>query len=105
MLIIPLQDVPNQVVSVPLSGQSVQISVYLRGTDLFMDVFVGASVPVIQGVICQNENLIVRNLYLGFQGDFAFFDTEGSDDPVYTGLGTRFQLVYIEPSELPEGIG
>jgi hypothetical protein len=104
MLAIPLQAVPNQTLAVALSGRSVQLNVYLRGSDMFIDVFL-SGVTIIRGVICQNLNRIVRDLYFGFPGDFAFFDTQGSDDPVYTGLGDRFQLIYLEPSDLPEGIG
>lgn len=106
MLLIPLQAVPNQTVSVLLSNQSVRLNVYLRGANLFMDVFQGVDdAAVIVGVICENKNRIIRDLYFGFQGDFAFYDTQAEADPEYTGLGSRYQLIYIEPSELPEGVG
>ncbi|MCP1257899.1 phage baseplate plug family protein [Acetobacter lambici] len=29
-------------------------------------------------------------------GDLAFADTQGTQDPDYTGLGSRFVLVYAE---------
>lgn len=102
--IIPLQSTPNQTLAVPLAGQSCDLNIYQKAPGLFIDVFLNGE-TVILGVICQNANRIIRDLYLGFAGDFAFFDTQGSDDPVYTGLGGRFQLVYIEASELPEGVG
>ena len=57
-------------------------------------------VLIIGGVICENLNRIVRSLYLGFAGDLAFIDNQGSTDPVYTGLGTRYSLAYIEADEL-----
>lgn len=105
--IVPLTAVPNQTLAVPLAGQNCRLNVYQKNSGLFMDVLVDDS-PIILGVICQNANRIVRDLYLGFAGDFAFYDTQAGStptDPVYTGLGARYQLVYIEASELPEGVG
>ncbi len=51
-----------------------------------MDVLVN-DVAIISGVICQNLNPIVQNGYLGFLGDLAFMDMQGSSDPEYTGWG------------------
>jgi hypothetical protein len=34
--------------------------------------------PIVQGVVCQRWNRIVRSGYLGFVGDLAFWDTQGS---------------------------
>lgn len=102
--VVPLYAVPNQTFYVPLTGQNCRLSIYQKSTGLFMDVFVDEA-PIILGVICQDRNRIVRDLYLGFLGDFAFYDLQGSTDPIYTGLGDRFQLVYILPDELPEGVG
>jgi hypothetical protein len=104
MLIVPLQAVPNQTVNIQLAGQNCNINVYQKSTGLFFDLYVG-NVLVIAGVICQNLNRIVRSLYLGFIGDFWFADTQGSDDPISTGLGARFELQYIEASDLPAGAG
>ena len=55
---------------------------------------------IIAGVLCQNLNRIVRSLYLGFVGDFMFNDNQGDTDPVYTGFGGRYQLVYFAPADL-----
>jgi len=99
--LIPLSALPNQIEAVALGGQSCILSVNQRSNGLYIDVYVGGS-PIILGVLCENENRIVRNTYLGFLGDFFFFDTRGTDDPDYTGLGDRFQLIYIEETELEE---
>lgn len=54
-------------------------------------------VLVIGGVLCENRNRIVRSKYLGFNGDFAIIDTEGDEDPEWTGFGSgRFVLMYFE---------
>lgn len=108
MLTIPLTATANQTLAVQLSNQTCQIDLQQRGAHgeigLFMNLFV-AGQPIVQGVKCLDRNRIVRDLYLGFLGDLAFFDTQGSDDPFYTGLGARWQLLYIEPGELPPGVG
>ena len=104
MQIIPLQAVPNQTLRVLLDGQATQINLYQKATGLFIDVLVN-DVLIAGGVICENLNRVIRYLYEGFSGDLAFIDSlTGSDgvgtDPVYTGLGTRYSLAYIEPDEL-----
>lgn len=99
MQVVPLQAVPSQIVSCQLATQSTLIAVYQKSTGMFMNVYVDG-VLIIGGVICENLNRIVRSLYLGFTGDFTFVDTQGAEDPSYTGIGTRFFLVYIEASEL-----
>ena len=99
MLYVPLQPVPNQQVSVTLNNQACQINVYQKFYGLFLDLYVSNSL-IISGVLCQNLNRIVRSAYLGFSGDLGFWDQQGTSDPVYTGLGGRFQLVYLSPTDL-----
>lgn len=99
MLVIPLQAVPSQQVSVTLEKQACKINVYQTGTGLYTDLYVNDA-AVITGVISEDANRIVRSAYLGFVGDLAYFDTQGNDDPIYTGLGSRFILAYIEPGDL-----
>jgi hypothetical protein len=104
MQIIPLQPVPSQTVAVLLADQNCQIKCYQKSTGMFLDLYVDDAL-IIGGVICLNLNRIVRSLYLGFIGDLAFIDSTGSADPIYTGLGDRFNLAYLEVSELPPGQG
>lgn len=104
MLTIPVQPVPNQVLQVSLSNQACSIELTQFQYGLFMNVSVSGTL-IIGGVICQNLNRIVRDTYLGFDGDFAFYDTQGTSDPIYTGLGSRWLLLYLSPSDLPSGVG
>jgi hypothetical protein len=104
MQIVPLNANPNQTLTIGLNNQSCQIDVYQTPDALFLDLSVNNQM-IIGGVICQNLNRIVRDLYLGFQGDLGFVDTQGVSDPDYTGLGTRFQLIYLSPSDLQPGVG
>lgn len=99
MQIIPVADVYGQTVSCTVNNQSVLLRIRQVSTGLFMDVTSGGSL-VIGGVICENLNRIVRDVYRGFIGDFAWIDTQGSDDPSSPGLGSRFVLAYLTPSEL-----
>ncbi len=109
MQVVPIQALPNQTFQAQLGGQACIISDYQLQYGLFMDVFLNGA-PIVLNVICQNKNRIVRDLYLGFPGDLAFYDTQqGVDgvgqDPDYTGLDGRYQLIYIEAGELPAGVG
>jgi hypothetical protein len=108
MLIVPLQPVPNQTLQTQLSGQACTFNVVQLAYGVFVDVYVGATL-IIAGVIGLNLTLIVRSAYLGFLGDIVFFDTQGTTDPIYTGFGSRYQLVYLTESDiaafdLPTGI-
>lgn len=99
MQTVPLRAIQNQTTQIVLGGQSCVVHVYQTDYGLFLDLSVNDG-PIIAGVICQNRNRIVRSRYLGFSGDLTFDDTQGSDDPVYTGLGIRFFLLYWTAAEL-----
>lgn len=101
MLLVPLQPLPNQTLQVQLNNQPCTIEVVQFAYGLFMTVYVGSTL-IIATVLCENFNRIVRSSYLGLVGDFVFLDMQGSDDPIYTGLGSRFQLLYLFPDEVPE---
>lgn len=99
MLIVPLQAVPSQTVNVGLADQLCTLNVYQKSTGLYFDLLIN-NVSIVTGVICLNLTKIVRYLYLGFIGDFAFFDTQDGSDPFYTGLGSRYFLAYFSPADL-----
>lgn len=104
MQVIPIQPLPNQTMQVQLANQPCTLNIYQLAYGLFIDVVLNDSI-IVGGVICENLNRIVRSLYLGFVGDFVFVDTQGTDDPIYTGLGDRFILVYLEEADLPADEG
>jgi hypothetical protein len=104
MMVIPVQALPNQSFQVQLGFQSCTIEIIQTTYGLFCNLFIG-NTPIIMGVICLNLVRIVRSLYLGFSGDLCFLDTQGSTDPVYTGLGTRYQFLYLEKQDLPPNVG
>lgn len=94
MQIVPLLAIPSQTFNVVLGGQNCVISVYQRSTGLYLDLTVN-NVPTLNAQICRDRTLLVRLTYLGFAGDLIFMDTAGTSDPVYSGLGTRFKLLYL----------
>lgn len=101
MQTVPLQPVPSQTLAVNLGGQACQISVYQKLYGLFVDLYVdNGQTPIIVGVLAENLNRIVRSAYLGFQGDLAFQDTQGSRNPDWSGLGTRYLLRYLTAADL-----
>lgn len=120
MQVIPVSSVPSQTFSVPLSGQAVQISLYTLGEgesqSLYIDVNSNGE-QIITGRACKAysglPNTVPRLVmtgrrYLGFQGDFVFIDTQASAnnavlDPQYSGLGSRWQLLYLSEADLVAG--
>ena len=99
MNIIPTQPVASSFFSVTLGGQNCQIAVYQKTTGLFLDLSVNG-VQLVGCVLCHDRVRLVREAYLGFIGDLTFIDTQGLADPVYTGLGSRWVLVYLTPADV-----
>ncbi len=91
---IPLIAVPAQSLTVNLSGQQCEIVVAQKGEEVFMSLRVN-SVQVLTNSICRDRVDMVRQEYLPFVGQLAFVDTQGTNDPDYTGFGARYKLAYI----------
>jgi Domain of unknown function (DUF6983) len=99
MMVVPITDTYAQTLNVTLGNQACTLNLYAKSTGLYIDVYVSDTL-IIGGVICLNLVKIVRDLYLGFVGDFTFYDTQGTSAPSSPGLGTRYLLVYLELSDL-----
>lgn len=95
---IPLQPVPSQQLQVVLGGQNCQIALYQKPTGLFFDLNSNA-VDICVAVLAQNRNVLNPIGYTGFQGQLYLVDTQGDTVPVYTGLGSRYQLIYLTAAE------
>ena len=102
MNIVPLSAVANQSVSITLNAQNCQINVYQKRTGMYLDLYV-SNVLILAGAACENLRLMVLTAYLGFVGDLVWLDNQGATDPVYTGVGSRYSLIYVSPSDLPAG--
>lgn len=99
MLVIPLSATPSQTLTALLASQQCKINVYEKTTGVFIDLYVNDA-PIMTGVICRDRVLLVREDYLGFVGDLAFYDTQGTSDPTNSGFGSRYLLVYLAESDL-----
>lgn len=99
-LVVPLSNVPSQNLSITLNGQNCTIQVKQRSTGIYFYLSFNGT-PVCINSRCLNlSRLLLDRGYFGFSGDFMFIDTQGFEDPDYTGLGARFILVYLEATDL-----
>lgn len=99
MLIIPLAAVPSQTLAITLGTQPVQVELRTLETSLYFSLLLNEE-PIVTNRVCRNrQRLLLDAQYRGFQGDFAFVDTQGDTDPAYLGLATRYQLVYFDDGE------
>lgn len=96
---VSLQPVPSQQTQVVLDGQSCTISVYVTHQAMCLDLAVGGA-PIAYAIQCKNCVSLVPTSYLGFTGWLIFFDTQGTEDPQYTGLGSRWVLLYLDQEDL-----
>jgi hypothetical protein len=73
---------------------------------MFLDLAVNGT-QIAYAVQCKNLVSLVPTSYLGFSGWMVFYDTQGTNDPVYTGLSTRWVLLYLDSADLEafNGIG
>lgn len=90
---IPIIAVASQKFTIQLNGQSCAISLDQKSNGLYFSMTVNSK-PCVNSVLCLNLVGLIREKYYGFTGQLAFFDTQGTNDPYYTGLGSRYLLVY-----------
>jgi hypothetical protein len=98
MQTIPLNPVPAQSLEVVLGGQNCVLTVNQKAQGLFLTLIAGG-VTIVSWIVCRHACRLVRYAYLPFIGDLCVLDTQGTDDPDYTGLGDRFVLCYLEAGE------
>jgi hypothetical protein len=92
--ILPVQPKPSQVFDVTLGTQNCEMTLQQMSTGMFMSISVDG-VSVISGRYCVDRVNMVRQKYLGFGGALYFVDTtQQGSDPYYSGLGSRYLLVY-----------
>jgi hypothetical protein len=94
-----IQSVPSQQLQAALNGQNCVIAIYVKNQCMFFDLSVGGT-QIAYAVQCKNLVSLVPTSYLGFKGWLVIYDTQGISDPIYTGLGTRWVLLYLEQEDL-----
>src|SRR5579859_385469 len=119
MQIVPLAPNPNQTLQIVLAGQNCSIELSTLGGYATVDnvdftenqPYLAFTLDVSGVSITRTQNclnlkrLLINRQYLGFAGDFMLVDTQpdpitGPADPQWAGLGTRWQLVYLSPSDI-----
>lgn len=119
MQIVPLAPNANQTLQIVLAGQNCAIALDtldgyavtdntdFSGSQQYLAFTLDVSgVSITRTQNCLNlKRLLINRQYLGFVGDFMFVDTQpdpitGPADPQWAGLGTRWQLMYLEASDL-----
>ena len=98
MMTVPLRQEPNQSLQIVLGEQNCTLRFISRGVNLYCDLAVDQTV-IWSGFICRN--LVGLKLYdcLAFRGQLYLVDMQGAEGPHWSGLGERFQLVYVEEGE------
>lgn len=84
---IPLQPIPNQSVLFSLNGSTYTVDVDTHLDGLYISVFQA-------GQYLLRSRALLSYAPVGF--GLQLIDTEGEDDPVYTGLGARWLLVGLQ---------
>jgi hypothetical protein len=84
---IPLQPIPNQSVSFTLNDESYTVEVNTLRENIYISVFRAG------GYVLRNRAL---RSYAPVGFGLQLADTLGTDDPVYTGLGTRWLLMGLQ---------
>jgi hypothetical protein len=92
--VIPLAKVPYQTFSITLAGQRCRIALYQKAEGLFLDFSTGQT-QIVTAMICRDRVKLLRYPYLGFIGNLAFIDTQGTSDPDYKSFGSRYVLSYL----------
>lgn len=95
---IPLQPIPDQITKVVLDGQNTQIAVHQKTQGVFVDIALNG-VAIVSSVLARDAVPLICRDYAGFSGNLMFIDTQGSNDPEYSGIGSRYQLAYLTASE------
>ncbi len=112
MIQIPLSAIASQTLQITLGAQSVSLAVYTLGfpgaQNLYIDVQSGGTYIARTRIARNCVRVLEDSQYYGFVGDFMFVDTSAADpladgvDPFFAGLGSQFQLQYLEASDLDQ---
>lgn len=99
MILVPLSAVASQTLAITLAGQACKISLRTNGGNLYFDLVVGTT-TIVTSKICRNQQRLLLGVsYRGFVGDFVFVDTQGDEQPLYSGLGDRWLFYYLTADE------
>lgn len=72
---------------------------------VYADITLNGALIVSNKLAAVLQPLLSTSQYQGFHGELVFVDTQNptladATQPLYTGLGSQYQLVYLSPSDL-----
>lgn len=92
---IPLINRPNQTLTCNINNQTLDITLNTRNEErLFITLKVNNTL-IVANRVCLNGIALVKNNYADIACDLVFIDTQGKNDPHYSGLGYRYQLMVV----------
>lgn len=98
MLLIPLKPVANQTTTTMLNGQVVRVAIREMTTGVYLTAWLD-NVIIQSGILCIDRVRMMDSNYDGFVGGFMFQDSQGISNPESSGIGTRWNLFYLEAGE------
>lgn len=90
--IVTLDKFPNQSIKVELDGKDCNLTFITRDGKLYLDEFSVNGINIINGIVCLNGNNLLS--LSKFKGKLYFKDTQGDEDPYFSGLNDRWLLFY-----------
>lgn len=94
---IPLLAEPSQQASFNMSELSCRVWIRQLSTGLYLDLWQNEE-RLLSGALCVDRVDLIRNPASPFPGTLMFLDQQGTQDPTYDGLDTRFLLQFEERS-------
>lgn len=88
----------NQQFTTVLDNQTAQFTLTTTEEGLFADI-VYNGVSIAAGRLCLDRTNLNSSPYTGLPQGLFFVDLQGTADPVYTGFGTRYLLLYGDPDD------
>jgi hypothetical protein len=98
MLLIPLKPVANQTTTTMLNGQVVRVAVREMNTGVYLTAWLD-NVVIQSAILCVDRARMMDSNYDVFVGGFMFRDSQGTSNPESGGIGTRWNLYYLEAGE------
>lgn len=99
MELIPLQAKENQTINIVLGSQNCTVKVFQKSTGIFVDFLVN-DVYIARGVLAVDRVRLLRLDPALFDGDIFFYDAQGTEKPFWTGLNSRWFLMYLGVTEV-----
>ena len=101
---VPLIATPNQELAIELEEQDCTIQVRQLGNYTYLTLWVDSTL-IVENAICMPGVAILQGYIQGFKGNLVLVDSSDANSrhvSDYTGLGSRFLLLYLTEAEVHE---